>query len=141
MNRLLYAIQGVFFQQTWRLGTAIDPEIGIRATIGAQLEFTMFHALLGKDEGDEHFSGTMNDRYGTAAITNFVLTDIKMSFSKKYLQRNDVINYEFTEQKDGIWYGTYSGGAVGTGTAKCLVNAVDESFVSPVKELEEAKTN
>lgn len=101
----------------------------------------MFHALLGKDDGDEHFSGTMNDRYGTAAITNFVLTDMMMSFSKKYLQRNDLIKYEFTEKKGDIWYGTYSGGAVGTGTAKCLVSVVDESFVSPVKELEETEIN
>ena len=142
MKKTLYALQGVFFQKNWGMGTAIDPLIGVRATITSQLQFTMFHGLVGKEPMEENFSGMMNDRYGDAALTDFVLTDTEMSFTKKYLKRNDPIRYEFKEKKDGIWYGTWSGPAVGAGTAKCIVNETNELFFAPinaedVKALEE----
>ena len=134
MKRPLYALQGLFFKRNWRFGTAVDPMLGIRATINEQEEFTMFHALIGKDGDEKQFSGMMSDRYGSAAIEDFVMTETEMSFTKTYLKRGDPIWYAFKEKKDGIWYGTWSGPSVGTGAAKCIVNETDESFLFPVKE-------
>ena len=141
MNRNVYALQGVFFQHNWAMAIGHNVTIGEAVAIVPQMMMTMFHAVVGKTEFSESIVGMMADQYGESSITDFVMTETKMSYTKKYMQRRDMIYYEFTEKRGDVWYGKWHGSDVGEGTTKCIVNEVAETFLIPESELENLQLN
>ncbi len=135
MERNLYALQGIIFQQGKIFGTAYDQSIGIVATIKDAMIFAMFHGIVGSSKDNEKgFCGSMNDKWGESKITNFRLSDSELSFTKQYLIKGmpytgrPVIEYVFDKKEGGIWFGTYSGQDCGEGKSKCVVTKIKESF-------------
>ncbi len=75
--------------------------------------------------------GQLVDFWGQSEIVNFgFMGETALSFSKRYLNRRDFINYEFNKDENGLWIGTYSGAAVGEGKAQAKTNLIDDDAFS-----------
>lgn len=89
----------------------------------------MYYAILGSDEDEpSKISGTMNDCWGESTLTQFLLTETKLSFTKRYNHRPEIF-YDFVKSKEeGIWIGEWSGLDCGKGTSKCWLVTLEESI-------------
>lgn len=134
MNQQFYSLQGIIFQKGHAFGTAQKPGIGTAVIMQDVMNYSMFHSVVGVDENHPNtFSGGMSDRWGQSAITEFIMNENGISFTKQYSGRPP-IRYSFRENKDNIWYGTYLGSDCGSGTTKLIVTPIDESFFTPPDE-------
>jgi hypothetical protein len=92
----------------------------------------MFMGVFGpnNDEHPDELVGSTTDRLGEAELTKIVLSEISLSFLKRYIHRKDAIMYDFKKQPDGIWEGTYVGTEkVGMGRSRCIITPVPEDFL------------
>jgi hypothetical protein len=106
----LFLINGVFFQN-----------------IGGPSPFTFFGVI--KTDGDAG-DGEMRDNFGTAIITDVVLTAEELCFTKRYAHRTDQIKYRFRHHA-GMWVGSYQGRETGEDEARCILTEVPETFFQP----------
>ncbi len=68
------------------------------------------------------FEGSLDDCYGESEI-NGEISPTGLAFQKKYVTREDIIQYCFQKNEQGIWVGEYSGNnMVGKGCATAKTN-------------------
>jgi hypothetical protein len=131
MKKKLYSLQGIIFQKGDFFSLGEKPGIGTAVKIEQAINYGMFHAIVGPSEEDpEILLGHMHDRWGYSVITNFILSDNELSFTKKYSGRPPIY-YVFVEKNGNAWHGTYEGVDCGKGTSKCFIIETDESFFDP----------
>ena len=75
----------------------------------------------------------MHDEIGNSILFNVVVSPEELSFDKRYLRRENPINYKF-KRKGNLWVGKYSGMAVGEGITKCITCEVPEELYMPFEE-------
>lgn len=126
----LYLIQGFFFQRRGLVGIRHTIE-GAIAVIQQGLVRDQFAGVLfPSDQDPEEYNGLMSDRIGESELSDVVITEDEFSFTKKYTFRDDPIRYTFHNEGD-IWVGTYTGPAVGSGTANCILTKVSKDLFDP----------
>lgn len=124
-----YLITGVFFQGNTIFGTAIDPNIGIRATIQNLEEFTFFSGII-----DTHNdAGQLQDRYG---ISNLIVTkvdDDSFEFIKNYDQEGHSFVYYFFRTEIGEYIGYWENEKLKMrGLARCNIKSINpKEFFQP----------
>jgi len=124
----LWLIQGVFFQnQSW-LGIAMKPIEGAVAVINRALCQFQFSGIIELATEDNLGQGILNDVFGTADLTSVSISDTHLFFKKRYAQRDDAIDYQFSIQPDGTWAGEYRGERVGSGKTRCVLTPVTKEF-------------
>jgi|SRR3989344_2050983 len=131
---MAYLVQGFFFQNHQRFGIAYraESEGGVGVTIQTAMMGFMFSAVLAPDTEQEELIGQMIDDFGEAIVSNIEIAPDVLSFTKRYTHRPDDIHYSF-KRNGAFWSGTYSGAAVGGGTANCILTQVpDEFFALPI---------
>ena len=71
--------------------------------------------------------GQLVDLWGESEILNFgFMDDSVLEFCKKYIRRNDIINYKYKKNEKGVWEGEYFGEATGKGITQCITSLVDK---------------
>ncbi len=126
----IFLVQGVFFQRGVSFGLAEKEGIGLAATIKNTLNYAVFTGVIFEDKESGELTGTMQDRFGYSDLSEIKITETEFSYCKKYINRNDLIFYSFT-QEDDKWVGDYQGEATGSGQSNCLLIEVDPSFFQP----------
>jgi hypothetical protein len=72
----------------------------------------------------------MTDPAGESELSDIRMTETELLFTKKYLHREDSIEYTFWKQPDGTWKGVYAGSACGTGKSRCILTQVSDDFLT-----------
>jgi hypothetical protein len=128
----LFLINGLFFQEQQRFGIGYKEGVGEAVFIKPQMIQCFFSGFIGPkpDTEDEYpgMNGMLQDHYGEAQISDALVTEESISFTKTYVRRGDPIFYEFTKKEGNDWLGTYKWPAVGSGLAKCQITEIEESF-------------
>lgn len=130
MESEYYLLQGFFFQPVNGLAIAFDPKEGPFVIIGKGLVSCMFAgAIWPSAGGDPHeLVGVMKDTPGDASLKVLKLTDEYLIFEKVYEHRDDTILYTFQKDAEtGVWYGGYTGDAVGEGQAWCVLTPIPKA--------------
>lgn len=131
---MAYLIQGFFYQKHSWLDIAhrSETEGGAGVVIrGGLCRFMYSGVIFPNFEEPDQLIGEMLDHFGESELLGVKITQEDVSFTKKYLQRSDYINYVFRKEGE-LWVGEYFGSAVGRGDSKCIVNvAPDDLFLLP----------
>lgn len=130
MKKLLL-IQGVFFQATRGFSIGYLPGIGSIATIEKALKQGIYSAIVGPDKiasPSDTFSGHMHDYVGYSSVTDLVMTESELTFTKNYPGRHPIY-YEFKEKKGNVWTGIWKGQDCGRGVTRCIVTEIEDTFV------------
>ncbi len=94
------------------VGVFIQPISGNGVFVGSDL----LH-----NEKDNSLTGKLHDYYGESLINGSLdLNKGLMKFDKKYLDKDDVINYDFEKEK-GLWIGKFNGRKSLYGEAMCEI--------------------
>lgn len=152
----LYLIVGIFFEAEEKIGVAIDPQIGSRATIAKHILPTMFYGVLDKSI-KEGVSGILHDRNDKSEIQTIGFEKVKTEsgwkrrwrFSKTYTGNfNHTVYYKvFAESEEehpaflewnGSWKLSEESGVV---TFKTIAIEDDYFDLSRVNVLVELFTN
>jgi hypothetical protein len=122
-------------QMFYVLGTMFEPSI-------TQDSNSLFYgsAKAFQDEFHRHFFGLIKynnlsfdnygiikDSYGNSYLSDIKIEENSFSFSKKYENRNDTIQYHF-QKKELNWVGYYFGNFVGHGFAVCKIIPYENVF-------------
>lgn len=128
---MVYLIQGLFFQNYQSLGIAFGPD-GSRTVLRTGLHRFGFRGVIYFESinNPTRLVGEMNDYFGHSRLYEVVLTDKELSFDKWYEDDSSVIRYNF-HRECSIWVGSYQGGSVDPGGAKCITTEVPENFFQP----------
>ena len=121
-----YLIQGVFFQGRLELGVNYRPGLGTIAVAGSSLAQYLFSGAVWLANGK--LRGVIQDVFGTADISDIMISESGIAFYKRYKNRSDAIDYSFTVRDGASWVGEYSGLLTGSGVARCLVTEVPDAF-------------
>lgn len=129
---IVQLIQGFFFQDRQRLGLACMPGEGVVAVVRRGIESHMFAGALWQEDNPlQRWIGRTQDKFGVADLFGVNVGKSTLKFAKKYVERDDVIQYTFRRQGQ-LWIGEWSGDAVGEGTAQCILTEVPETiFAAP----------
>ena len=95
---MIWLIQGIFFQnQSW-LDVRCVPIEGNVAVIVKGLIQTIFSGAIYPDGKDVSHTlvGQMFDHYGYAVLTDVLVSDDEVRFTKRYERRQDTILYTLT---------------------------------------------
>ncbi len=131
---MINLIQGFFFLERPMLDVGYD-STGARALIHNEMLRTMFSGMFGPEhEGSEILVGRMTDHYGESTLRGILYEDDVLNFVKLYDGRYDHIDYQFKKDAGGIWRGTFTGKATGTGQANCVLTPILEDFLLPKVE-------
>ena len=87
------------------------------------------------EQGD--IEGTIIDVYGESYMSCIELTSDRFIFTKRYVHREDTLQYRLSKQSDGTWQGVYEGRSAGTGNCRCIVTQVHEDFFHPTFSVSE----
>lgn len=122
----MWLMQGCFYQPHISLQPAMrDGEISV-AVLARMGVFPFSGTIRLQTFGT--LQGNMEDCFGRATLRNVRMRqDEFLSFTKKYDNRPDTIEYEF-HYRNGIWVGDYTGDETGRGDAKCIVTEVPNDF-------------
>jgi hypothetical protein len=127
---LIHLITGIWFQVRSGLSIAFDRTGAVPVWQTAMCHF-MFTGGFGPSHNDRNIlTGNMTDPAGESELSDIKLTETELSFTKKYVHREDFIEYTFRKQPDGTWKGTYSGSACGTGQSHCVLAQVGDDFLA-----------
>lgn len=126
-------MEGIIFQKGHAFGTALDPEIGIRARIQEFLNYGVFHSIIFStpDADLSKVCGEMQDKWGSSEITEFQLNENHLQFVKTYKNRPAGIQYHFSKGENDLWIGRYTGIQTGKGTAKLYLREITADFFQP----------
>lgn len=132
---MIILIQGFFFQE--RPGYGISYNEGDARVFVRNIALrTMFSGMFGLDEaGSTLMVGGMTDYFGESELTGIEFDADNLRFTKKYLNRSDLIQYQFKKYIDGTWHGTYRGIATDTGQACCIITTVPDGFLLPKADM------
>lgn len=131
---MIYLIQGFFFYQPSSLVEDSPPEELFSAKIFTQkgLCRCMFAGTIFPDPNSEGILlGEMEDYFGLSTLV-VTLSETKLSFTKKYDARPEVLKYSFRRQGN-LWVGNYERdeGMNTKGEAWCILTPVPEKlFIS-----------
>lgn len=106
----------------------------------------IYPAVPGGGMGGE-LAGQMNDVYGQSLLSYITIEPGIIRFSKRYLNRSDLIHYDFELKpvdSDGhgtYWTGRYSGLRTGSGASNCIITAVPDDFFSYIPDADQSKAN
>jgi hypothetical protein len=129
MKNKVYVLQGIFYQGVPSF--KLQPD---NIVIGKVMFFCMFHGIIVMENSE--FEGEMQDHYGKSSLSNVVISGSKISFTKKYHNRYDLIYYNFEKDENDHWTGTYNGESTGKGMARLLVfEPIDEKLLEPPDNL------
>ncbi|MEK7135989.1 MAG: hypothetical protein AAB821_00135 [Patescibacteria group bacterium] len=125
-------IQGLFFQNYLGLGLGVSPE-GPIAVIRSGLGRFMYSGVIWQDPEYPHdgFVGQMWDNYGASELSDVLVYEDEVGFTKKYERRADLIRYTFRVRESQTWFGEYEGKACGKGTSSCILTDVPDGFFQP----------
>lgn len=127
----MYLIHGVFFQnQEWLSTTHRSPN-DQGPLIESGITYEQYAGAIYRPADPNQLVGVMTDRWGASEITNFVMTESVLCFTKKYVNRSDLIAYAFKLRDEMTWVGEYDGPEVGSGISQCVVTKVADDFFSP----------
>lgn len=127
-----YMIQGFFFQEGTYFDTAIVAIEGAVVVVRESMFRDLFSGLFGPSESGE-WTGTMLDSCGRSSLTNVWISPNHFGYDKRYEHRTDVVNYDFRLHENGLWVGSYSGDAVGTGQATCILTPITKQMLKPTQ--------
>jgi len=130
MEKKLFSIQGILFQEGHALGLGDKPGVGLAVKIQKAMVYAIYHGVVGPSEDGESFCGQMHDRYGDSEISELLIGDTFLQFTKKYQNRPPIL-YSFREKNGNVWIGTWMGDDCGVGKSKCIVTQIEESFFDP----------
>jgi len=98
----------------------------------------LFHGFIGKERVEKNVDGYMNDLFGQSAITEFLLSETRLTFRKVYLDNASTpilyrLDY-YNENKNGCAF--FSGGwsvgidefVIAQGKAKCILTKIPDNF-------------
>jgi len=127
-----FLIQGLFFQNRQVLGLACSVE-GNAAVLYSGLFQFMFAGLIWTDKQSALYelTGDMLDHFGRSRLSEVQVTDLEVKFTKRYKGREDDIFYTFKVRDGDSWVGEYRGDRVGSGTSRCIITEVPDSFFEP----------
>lgn len=127
----IYLIQGFFFQNYQWLSLGMGVE-GTTVFVKEGLCHFMFAGIIYSDKTEVlgALAGQMNDQFGHSVLSQVMILPHKVTFVKKYVDRNYEIKYTFRQQ-DSLWVGSYSGERAGEGGAKCVITEVTENLFKP----------
>ncbi len=79
--------------------------------------------------------GMLNDKFGDSFLTDVVVTETEVRFTKTYEGRTDPIHYTLKKKSDSIfWTGHYDGEKTGSDQVNCLITEVPiVAFLSPAE--------
>lgn len=125
-----FLIQGLFFQNQQYMELACVPKEGVVAVIHEGLFQYMYAGLIWTDERQVlgGLKGEMQDQFGHSRLSRIQVSDLEISFTKKYDRRDDEILYKFRIKDGNSWIGEYNGDMVGSGTSRCIITEVPDSF-------------
>ena len=127
-----FFINGLFWQERAIFLVKHKEDIGEAVAVSEAMIHSFFAGIVVPHEDDkEKLIGIIQDHYGEAKLTDFLLTENSLSFTKEYLRRPYPIFYEYKKDENGIWRGTWDGPEVGCGWTRCVLLPVEESFYSP----------
>jgi len=106
----------------------MKPIEGAVAVINRALCQFQFSGIIELATEDNLGQGILNDVFGTADLTSVSISDTHLFFKKRYAQRDDAIDYQFSIQPDGTWAGEYRGERVGSGKTRCVLTPVTKEF-------------
>ena len=129
----MYFISGVWFYETKRNHPMLEVSSQGTTSIKNELRYSRFMGWfqMPVSENSKPF-GEMRDDVGKSFLVDVSITDITLSFTKRYHdERETVLYYDFHKKEDGIWEGRYMGPGV-RGIARCVLMEVsDTNFLTP----------
>ncbi len=129
-DQVLYLVHGIFFQLQPTLGLGAR-EGDLVVVVNHDTMYSLFSGIIFTDPESRMLTGQLRDEYGESKLYDIEITDEEFAFTKKYLDRRDLIRYRF-RREGGQWVGGYEGTEVLTGTARChLIEERPEFFQSP----------
>jgi hypothetical protein len=128
----MFLIQGVFFQNVLGLGITMDPAEGVRSIIRDVPTRFMYAGAIWEHESSGLLVGRMQDSFGLADLSDILISDTEIRFTKQYEHQRDVVEYTFRKKENGTWEGEYkfNGGAIGSGPSRCIITQVPDGFLT-----------
>jgi hypothetical protein len=129
-----FLIQGIIFQDRQDFRIKGIEGITIDTSNGTGSVKSLFHGtvVFEKKESARHgVCGEFSDRWGKSKISKFLISETQLSFYKTY-EKRPAIEYSFDIQIDGLWYGNYKSPEGISGTAKCYVQTIPDTFFIPI---------
>ncbi len=136
-----YLVHGLFVQPHLIPERGMDWENGpgVVAVVHEEILPFSFSGVLypHPDSPTRKFAGELMDYFGQADLFDIVVVSgRKVRFTKKYRNRDDLIQYELTP-KGNFWVGSFRGDKVGRGTVRLMLTEVPASFfVDPSMQAE-----
>lgn len=138
-------INGVFFQHerdTVAISKSTPGMVRMLDSINSRSETLcrfIFNGFIWKNgqNNSNELTGGVEDFYGHSQLSKINISGKYMSFTKKYIHRNDWIVFVFTKRDGNIWVGQYDGPETGTGIASCIITEFSEDFFSSEKILKQ----
>ncbi|HOW60245.1 MAG TPA: hypothetical protein P5548_03170 [Candidatus Moranbacteria bacterium] len=128
----LYLIQGLFFSFDCSFSFKNDFSDQMCIVVREGIFPFMFAGMFFPGPKGNLIGG-MSDHYGESTLDKVVLSKDKLSFTKKYEHRDDLIDYSF-KRKGNLWVGKYSGIKTGDGSSNCMITKAPESLFLPKKK-------
>ena len=132
MKKKFFLIDVLVYRPVLGFGFNYEPSTDTTEKIRNAMVNSM-HGIIGPSEDEKTFCGHMHDISGDSEITNFKISDTKLSFTKQYKGRSSV-NYLFTKKDGEVWLGEWEIKNGAGGDSKCVVVPINESFLEPEKE-------
>ena len=122
----MWSMIGSWYQGNKGLDLEIDPREGSVAVIREVVFRATFYGFLipELELREDNSEGWIKDTVGKALLFEVSVTPQGVAFKKQYDNRA-VIQYTFSRQVNGIWVGTYTGEAVGNGTAWAAITPIE----------------
>ncbi|MDO8601623.1 MAG: hypothetical protein Q7R62_00615 [bacterium] len=132
-----YFINGFFFQHSQDRGLVLDEESGDIGLVRSmdRMDSVNFQGWFGTIPQPPEPPGVIDDRIGTAVLSDVTLTEIELQFNKRYTHRKDVIHYCFRKQADGTWVGHYESSTVGRGVTRCMLTPIPDDWADGERAL------
>jgi hypothetical protein len=129
-TQALYLVHGIFFEPELSLERRARTD-GLVVVVNHDTMCSVFSGVIYSDPHTGMLLGHLRDGYGKSKLYDIEIADEEFAFTKKYLDRSDLIRYRF-RREGSQWVGGYEGTAVLTGTARChLIEERPEFFQPP----------
>lgn len=129
----IYLVQGLFWQDKLTYGIGQKPSLGQAEYATRGLHHSLFSGVIAPPPTNPEapLEGALQDNYGESTLSDVILTEEKLEFTKKYDHRSNEVRYTFNKKVAGFWIGAWEGSDVGTGFAKCVIMPVGPDYFDP----------
>jgi hypothetical protein len=129
----MWFISGVWFEQKKRNRIGLEVSSEGTTKIESDLQYFRFMGWFQMpiSEHSKPF-GEMHDNIGQSFLVDISITDLTLSFTKRYNNEHGTVIYcELKKEDDEVWEGSYIGPGV-RGTIRCVLMEVsDTTFLTP----------